>query len=123
MKVAVKTAEARGRRHERVRKKVSGTGGRPRLSVYRSLRYIYAQLIDDAAGTTLASASSLEKDFAGQEGLNRGNKAAAKKVGALLAQRAAAKGIKKAVFDRSGYRYHGAVKELADGAREGGLEF
>ncbi|MDA8387381.1 MAG: 50S ribosomal protein L18 [Nitrospiraceae bacterium] len=121
--MTVKAVEARGRRHERVRKKVSGTGERPRLSVYRGLRYIYAQLIDDSAGNTLVSASSLEKDFAKSHEGNRGNKAAAKKVGAQLAQRAVAKGIKKVVFDRSGYRYHGAVKELADGAREGGLEF
>ncbi|MDA8086586.1 MAG: 50S ribosomal protein L18 [Nitrospiraceae bacterium] len=119
--MAVKTVEARERRHERVRDKVKGTAERPRLSVRRSLKYIYAQLIDDTAGNTLAAASSVEKNFA-HEG-NRGNKAAAKKVGVLLAERAGAKGIKKVVFDRSGYRYHGAVKELAEGAREAGLEF
>ncbi len=118
--MAVKTVSARERRRERVRKKVSGTGERPRISVFRSLNYIYAQLIDDTVGNTLISASSLEKDF-GQPG--RGNKAAAREVGKLLAGRAAEKGIKKAVFDRSGYRYHGCVKEVAEGAREGGLEF
>ena len=119
--MAVKTAEARERRHERVRKKVSGTAGRPRLSVYRSLKYVYAQLIDDSAGNTLASASSIEKDFAAEG--NKANKAAARKVGMVLAERAKGKGIKKVVFDRSGYRYHGSIKELAEGAREGGLEF
>ena len=123
MNAAVKAVAARGRRHERVRKKVAGTAERPRLSVYRSLSYVYAQLIDDSAGKTLVSASSLEKDFAKSHEGNRGNRVAARKVGALVAQRASAKGIKKVVFDRSGYRYHGAVKELADGAREGGLEF
>ncbi|MDA8172321.1 MAG: 50S ribosomal protein L18 [Nitrospiraceae bacterium] len=119
--MAVKTVEAHERRHKRVRDKVKGTAQRPRLSVRRSLKYLYAQLIDDSAGNTLVAASSIEKGLA-HEG-NRGSKAAARKVGALLAERAAGKGIKKVVFDRSGYRYHGAVKELADGAREGGLEF
>ncbi len=118
--MAVKTVSARQRRRERVRKKVSGTVERPRISVFRSLNYIYAQLIDDSAGNTLIAASSLEKDF-GPSG--RGNKAAAREVGKLLAGRAAEKGIKKAVFDRSGYQYHGCVKEVAEGAREGGLEF
>ena len=120
--MAVNTVLARERRRERVRKKVSGTGERPRISIYRSLKFIYAQIIDDSVGNTLVAASSIEKDFSGQPG-NRGNKNAARQVGKLLAGRAMEKGIKKAVFDRSGYRYHGSVKELADGAREGGLEF
>ncbi len=120
--MAVNTVLARERRRARVRKKVSGTVERPRVSIFRSLKYIYAQLIDDAAGNTLASASSIEKEFTGQTG-GKGNKNAAHEVGKLLAGRAAGKGIKKAVFDRSGYRYHGCVKEVAEGAREGGLEF
>ncbi len=118
--MAFKMVSARQRRRERVRKKVSGTGERPRISIYRSLNYIYAQLIDDSAGNTLIAASSIEKGF-GQP--SKGNKVAAREVGKLLAGRAVEKGIKKAVFDRSGYKYHGCVKEVADGAREGGLEF
>ena len=118
--MAVKTVSARQRRRERVRKKLSGTGERPRISIFRSLKYIYAQLIDDSAGNTLAAASSIEKGF-GQAA--KGSKAAAREVGKLLASRASEKGLKKAVFDRSGYQYHGCVKEVADGAREGGLEF
>ena len=119
--MAVNTVSARQRRRERVRKKVSGTSGRPRISVFRSLNYIYAQLIDDSAGNTLIAASSIEKDFGHQGG--GGNKVAARQVGKLLAGRAVEKGIKKAVFDRSGYQYHGCVREVAEGAREGGLEF
>ena len=92
---------------------------RPRLSVYRSLKYIYAQIIDDVKGVTLAAASTLDKDFSG----NGGNKDAARKVGEMIAKRAAEKGIEEVVFDRGGYIYHGRVKELADGAREGGLKF
>ena len=110
---------ARLRRHRRVRGKISGTAQRPRLNVYRSLNHIYAQLIDDVKGVTIASASSVEKDF----GLNGGNKEAAKKVGEIIAKRAADKGISDVVFDRGGYIYHGRVKELAEGAREGGLKF
>lgn len=111
--------EARLKRHRRVRAKISGTAERPRLSVFRSSKHIYAQLIDDVAGVTLAAASSLDKEF---EGLGS-NKEAAKKIGALLAKKATDKGIESVVFDRSGYIYHGRVKELAEGAREGGLKF
>ncbi|MDD2417568.1 MAG: 50S ribosomal protein L18 [Oscillospiraceae bacterium] len=111
--------KARLQRHVRVRGKISGTAARPRLNVYRSLNNIYAQLIDDVAGVTLATASSVEKDFA----TAGGNKESARKVGKLIAQRAAEKGITEVVFDRGGYIYHGRVSELAEGAREGGLKF
>jgi large subunit ribosomal protein L18 len=107
----------RKRIQRRVRKKVSGTAARPRLSVFRSNNYIYAQLIDDTAGVTFAQASSFEAAVA-QEG-TKAEQAAA--VGKLIAERAKVAGIEKAVFDRSGYLYHGRVKSLADGAREGGL--
>ena len=111
--------KARLHRHVRVRGKVSGTAARPRLCVFRSLNHIYAQIIDDVKGVTLVAASSVEKDF----GMTGGNKEAAKKVGELVAKRAAEKGITEVVFDRGGYVYHGRVKELAEGAREGGLKF
>ena len=111
--------KARLHRHARVRGKISGTPTCPRLNVYRSLKNIYAQIIDDVNGVTLASASSAEKDF----GMNGGNKEAARKVGELIAKRAAEKGITDVVFDRGGYVYHGRVQELAEGAREGGLNF
>ena len=107
------------KRHARVRGKISGTSERPRLCVYRSNKNISCQVIDDVAGVTLVSATSLEKDF----GMYGGNKTAAKKVGQLVAERALAKGIENVVFDRGGYLYHGRVQELADGAREGGLKF
>ena len=107
------------KRHKRVRGTVSGTAERPRLDVFRSSKHIYAQIIDDVAGVTLAAASSNEKDFAA----DGGNKEGARLVGKLVGERAAAKGIKAVVFDRGGYIYHGRVKELADGARESGLEF
>ena len=107
------------KRHRRVRAKISGTAERPRLAVFRSSKNIYAQLIDDVAGTTLVAAASNEKDF----GIYGGNCDAAKKVGALIAERALAKGIDTVVFDRGGYVYHGRVKALAEGAREGGLQF
>ena len=107
---------SRVRRHERVRKNVSGTAERPRLNVYRSLKNIYAQIIDDTTGTTLVSASSLELE-------NGGNKDAAFEVGSMVAKKAVEKGIKAVVFDRGGYIYHGRVQKLAEGAREGGLEF
>lgn len=110
------------RRHDRIRKKVSGTSEKPRLSVYRSLNNIYAQIIDDTKGVTLAAASTLDKEIKGSEG-HKGNVEAAKKVGQLVAKKASAAGIKKVVFDRSGYRYHGSIKALAEGSREGGLEF
>ena len=111
--------KARLKRHKRVRAKISGTAARPRLAVYRSNAHISAQIIDDVAGVTLVSASTQEKGF---EGIGS-NKAAAKIVGAKIAERAAAKGITVVVFDRGGYLYHGRVSELADGAREGGLKF
>ena len=109
----------RTRRHIRVRRKVSGTAERPRLSVYRSNTNIYAQIIDDVAGNTLVSASTLDKEVK----VKHANKEAAKEVGALIAKRAADKKIKSVVFDRGGYIYHGVIKELAEAAREGGLKF
>lgn len=118
-----KTRElGRQRRHERIRKKVSGTQERPRFSVYRSLSNIYAQIIDDASGTTVVAASTLEGQLK-EAGLGKGNSNAAREVGTLVAKRAQEKGIKKVVFDRSGYLYHGRIKALADAAREAGLEF
>ena len=109
-------------RHMRVRNKISGTHDRPRLSVYRSLNNIYAQVIDDVAQNTLVSASTLDEEL--KTILNgTGNKEAAKAVGELVAKRALEKGIKEVVFDRGGYIYHGRVKELADAARDAGLEF
>jgi large subunit ribosomal protein L18 len=111
--------KARLKRHVRVRAKISGTAECPRLDVFRSNSNIYAQLIDDVKGVTLASASTTEKDFEGA----KGNKEAARKVGQLIAKRALDKGIECCVFDRGGYIYHGRVLELAEGAREGGLKF
>ncbi len=111
--------KARLHRHKRVRGKINGTAERPRLNVFRSTSNIYAQLIDDEKGVTLASASTLDKEFNGYGG----NKEAAKIVGNLIAKRALEKGISEVVFDRGGYVFHGRVKELADGAREGGLKF
>ena len=107
------------KRHVRVRGKISGTPERPRLNVFRSNANIFAQIIDDVNGVTLVSASTLEKSFEGATG----NCEAAKKVGLTLAERAKAKGIEEVVFDRGGYLYHGRVAALAEGAREGGLEF
>lgn len=101
---------------------MSGTTARPRLIVFKSLRHIYAQLIDDVSGTTLVSASTLDKDVDAGTG-HRGNVAAARKVGASIAQKAAGKNIKDVVFDRGGYQYHGSIKALADAAREQGLKF
>ena len=111
--------QARLKRHARVRSKISGTAARPRLDVFRSNKNITAQLIDDVNGVTLVAAASNEKDFDG----NGGNKEGARKVGQLVAARAAEKGITEVVFDRGGYIYHGRIKELAEGAREGGLKF
>lgn len=111
--------QARLRRHRRVRGKISGTASRPRMNVFRSRSNIYAQIIDDVSGVTLVSASTVEKDF----GMYGGNKTAAKKVGELIAKRALEKKIENVVFDRGGYIFHGRVKELAEGAREGGLKF
>ncbi|MBR1779477.1 MAG: 50S ribosomal protein L18 [Clostridia bacterium] len=107
------------KRHKRVRSKISGTAACPRLNVFRSTSNIYAQVIDDIKGSTLVSASSLDKEFNGYGG----NKEAAKQVGALIAKRALEKGITEVVFDRGGYIFHGRVKELAEAAREGGLKF
>jgi large subunit ribosomal protein L18 len=111
-------ARSRAQRHLRVRKKVSGTAQRPRLSVSRSARHIFAQLVDDATGRTLAAASTLDSGVRGADG---DKTAKARQVGQLLAQRAAEAGVSAAVFDRGGYAYHGRVAALADGAREGGL--
>lgn len=114
--------KARLKRHLRVRKKITGTAARPRLSVFRSSKHIYAQLIDDVAGVTLASASTLDKELAEAVG-NGGNVEAANKVGELIAKRAQAKGYTQVVFDRGGYLYHGRIQALAAAAREAGLEF
>lgn len=114
--------EIRLRKHDRVRKKIKGTAERPRLNVFRSLKNIYVQVIDDTTGTTLVAASTLDEAIKGKIA-NGGNKAAAREVGKLIGQKAIEKGIKKVVFDRGGYLYHGRVKELAEGAREAGLEF
>ena len=113
------TRAQRLKRHKRVRAKVSGTPERPRLNVFLSEKNIYAQVIDDVNGVTLCSASSVEKGFEG----SGANKEGARKVGLAVAERAKAKGISEVVFDRGGYVYHGRVQELAEGAREGGLEF
>ncbi len=111
--------KARLKRHRRVRYKISGTEQRPRLSVFRSAKHIYAQLIDDVKGVTLVSASSCDKGFEG----NGGNKEGAYAVGKMIAEKAAAKGISEVVFDRGGYIFHGRVAQLAAGARENGLNF
>jgi large subunit ribosomal protein L18 len=116
------TKESRDRRHARLRKKVVGTSDRPRLTVYRSLSHVYAQVIDDSKGNTIVAASTLDKDLGAKTG-QKGKVGMAKKVGELIARRAMEKGLKKVVFDRGGYRYHGRVKALAESAREAGLEF
>jgi large subunit ribosomal protein L18 len=110
----------RKKRHARVRSKLTGTAARPRLNVFRSNKHIYAQLIDDVNGVTIASASTLDKEVSLE---STGNVDAAVKVGELVAKRAVEKGVKAVVFDRGGYLYHGRVKALADAARENGLEF
>ncbi len=115
----IEKKEIRNRIHQRIRRKLRGTAERPRLAVFRSVAHIYAQVIDDTAGTTLVSASSVDK--AGKA--NGGNVAAAKTIGKLVAERAKEKGIGKVVFDRGGYIYHGRVKALAEAARAAGLEF
>jgi large subunit ribosomal protein L18 len=121
-KQSIKKRQSRIARHNRVRGKVVGTPERPRLNVFRSLTNIYAQVIDDVQGNTLVSASTIDKDVAAQiEGKNKSE--AAKIVGQVLAQRAKEAGVSKVVFDRGGYQYHGRVAALAEGAREGGLEF
>ncbi len=117
--------QTRQKVHARIRKQLAGTAERPRLNIYRSVNHIYAQVIDDGKGTTLVSATSVEKGK-GVKGENRptgGNVSSAKEVGKLIAERAKDKGIKKVVFDRGGYLYHGRIKALADAAREAGLEF
>ena len=119
--MALTNSERRERRRRRVRAHVAGIPARPRLNVFRSLKHVYAQLIDDEVGHTLVAASSLELAIRSQTGLKKTQEAAA--VGKLLAQRALEKQIKQVVFDRAGYHYHGRVKAVADGAREGGLEF
>ncbi|HEX9075049.1 MAG TPA: 50S ribosomal protein L18 [Anaerolineae bacterium] len=116
------TVVRRERRQRRVRAKVSGTGERPRLNVFRSSRHIFAQLIDDSKGHTLVAASTLDAEVRANA-KQWDKKTEAKQVGKLLAQRALAKGVKQVIFDRGGYQYHGRVKSLAEGSREGGLEF
>ena len=111
---------ARRKRHQRIRLNMAGTQDRPRLAVFRSLNHIYAQVIDDASGTTLAAASTVEKDLRGSTSTKTAEAAA---VGRLLAERAKAAGIERVVFDRAGFRYHGRVKSLADAARSAGLDF
>ncbi len=122
MEKALERREARERIHERIRRKVQGTAERPRLCVTKSLRYISVQLIDDTAGATVAHASSREEDVKGKA-KSAANRAAAARVGALIAERAIGKGISAVVFDRGGHLYHGNVKALADAAREKGLKF
>ena len=122
MKDTIKKEQRRLRRKRHVAKKVTGTPDRPRLTVFRSHKNIYAQIVDDMAGRTLVAASSMEKPL--REKLPAGgNKAAASAVGAVLAEKAVQAGIRKVVFDRNGFPYHGRVRELADAARKGGLEF
>ena len=115
----------RGRVHSRIRKKIVGTAERPRLNVYRSVSHIYVQVIDATKGATLGSATSIEKGkgVKGEKRPTGGNVASAKEIGKLIAERAKDKGIKKVVFDRGGYLYHGRIKALADAARAAGLEF
>jgi large subunit ribosomal protein L18 len=117
--MAVRSAEARVKRHRRVRKRVSGTAERPRLAVFRSNRHIYAQVIDDTTGRTLAAASTAEP---GQREGSTGTVEAAKKVGELVGERAKSAGVQRVVFDRGGFRYHGRVAALCEGARAAGLE-
>jgi large subunit ribosomal protein L18 len=114
--------EMRVRRHQRIRKNLTGTGERPRLNVYRSLNQIYVQVIDDSVGRTLISASTLDAEIKKKlKGMNKTDQA--KLVGSFIAQRTLALGIKQVVFDRGGYKYHGRIKAVADAAREAGLEF
>lgn len=123
MKPIQKIQVRRQRRKRRVRKKVAGTPNRPRLSVFRSRKNIYAQIIDDAAGQTLVAASTRQGDVAAKLDGHAGNRDAAKAVGQALAEKASQAGIKEVVFDRNGYPYHGRVRVLAEAAREGGLKF
>lgn len=121
MDKAKKRRTGLAKRHRRIRKKIEGNAECPRVSVYRSLKHLYVQLIDDISGKTLASISTKSKDFDAGKAVN--NIESAKKVGQLLSEKAKAQNISKVVFDRSGYRYHGRIKALADAAREGGLKF
>ena len=116
---AKQRVEARGRIRQRIRRKVAGTSERPRLAVFKSLKHVYVQVIDDASGQTIVSASTRDKET----GTQGSNAAAAKAVGAAIAKKAKDKGITRVVFDRGGYLYHGNIKALADAARENGLEF
>jgi len=116
-------AEARLKRKKRVRKNIRGTSEKPRLCVFRSSKHIYVQIVDDSAGRTLLAASSLSKDLGLKNGIDCGNKKGAALVGTAIAKSALAKGIKKVVFDRNGFLYHGRVKALSEAARETGLEF
>ena len=111
---------ARRKRHDRIRLTLAGSAGRPRLAVFRSLNHIYAQVIDDASGTTLVAASTVEKELRGSKA-TKSEEAAS--IGRLIAERAKAAGIDRVVFDRAGYRYHGRIKSLADAARDAGLDF
>jgi large subunit ribosomal protein L18 len=122
MAQAKSRGSARDKVRRRIRSRVQGTAERPRLSVFKSLKHLYAQVIDDKRGVTLVSASSLDAGFTSEQ-KGGGNVAAAKKVGELVARRAKEKGVTRVVFDRGGYPYHGKVKALADSARENGLEF
>lgn len=122
MSVTEKKLISRNRRHIRIRKKVSGTSGRPRLCVSKSLKHIYAQIINDDTGATLVSSSTMDKDVKGKI-KTAGDINAAKAVGAAIAEKALGKDIKKVVFDRGGYIYHGRIKALAEAAREKGLQF
>jgi large subunit ribosomal protein L18 len=123
MSKAQKKRVRRARAHMRVRQAVSGTSERPRLAVFKSLRYVYVQVIDDTSGKTLVQANSREAAVVGKAGNSAKTKAAARKVGEIIAERAKGQGIAKVVFDRGGYIYHGKVKEVAEGARSKGLEF
>jgi large subunit ribosomal protein L18 len=120
MTASISRGAARQKRHVRLRLRVAGDASRPRLAVFRSLNHIYAQVIDDSSGRTLAAASSLEPDLKSAKGTKS---AEASAVGRIVAQRARAAGVERVVFDRAGFRYHGRVKSLADAAREAGLEF
>ncbi len=120
MSTARSRSAARQKRHSRLRLRVAGSAERPRLAVFRSINQIYAQVIDDASGTTLASASSLEASLRGAGGTKTDR---AKQVGSLIGQRAKHAGVERVVFDRAGFKYHGRIRSLADGARESGLEF
>ncbi len=122
-KIATKRRESRIRRHRRVRKKIAGTGERPRLCVYRSLKHIYAQIIDDSNGRCLITVSSLSAEVRDRRAEAKGKAGLSQIVGKMVAEKAREKGIESVAFDRGGYLYHGRVKALADGAREGGLKF